>query len=284
MKVMTDTISTFMQKHHYAPNAFTKAIYFGANARRHSELARKVGFDLKTQVQNPFFGKVGCAGTAFVPMLLVAALEEAKAADRFLVANYGDGCDVLTLQGTALVGKVTPKRAIKGHSNTKLIMPDYLEFISRWRGLVASEGARRPPNLPPSPSARRREDEANIRLHGVKCLHCGYEQFPPQRVCISCQTRDQFEKVRFADKKAKIFTFSQDYLAGTPDVPLVITVVDFQNGGRGVFMMTDRDREKEVTADAVVEMTFRKLRTTGGIHNYHWKTMPLRESIGVKEA
>jgi len=30
-----------------------------------------------------------------------------------------------------------------------------------------------------------------------------------------------------------------------------------------------------------LEMTFRKLHVVGGIHNYYWKCMPLREEVGA---
>lgn len=278
-KVMPQAVSGLMKKCNLEPKDFTKAIYYGPNARRHTQIARRLGFDANTQVQNPLFGEMGCTGCAFPLMLLVAAMEESKAGDRFMLASYGDGSDAFSLQVTDKTNQVEPKRGIKGHLATKRVLPDYLEYVSRWRGLMPSEAARRPPAMPPSPSARHREVERNIRLHGVKCKNCGYSQFPPQRVCTSCHTKDQFETEGFAHKRATIYTFSQDYLAGTPDIPLVITFVNFDGGGRAMFMMTDRDLQKDVVADTPVEMTFRKLRYTGGIHNYYWKTMPVRENI-----
>lgn len=39
--------------------------------------------------------------------------------------------------------------------------------------------------------------------------------------------------------------------------------------------MTDRDLS-EVKVGMPVEMTFRKLRYTGGIHDYWWKCKPFR--------
>ena len=40
-------------------------------------------------------------------------------------------------------------------------------------------------------------------------------------------------------------------------------------------MITDRDPDK-VKIGMPVEMTFRKLYTAEGIHNYYWKCMPIR--------
>ena len=128
---------------------------------------------------------------------------------------------------------------------------------------------------PPSVSARWRERESIDRLHAAKCLSCGLIQYPPQRVCSKCHTKDQWETVRLSDKKGKIFTFSLDHLIPGVDRPLAITIIDFDGGGRGMFMMTDREIE-DVRCDAPVEMSFRKLRSSGGVHNYYWKAIPAR--------
>jgi len=282
-RVMPLAVSGLLRKAGAEAKDFTKAVLYGPNARRQGEMARRLGFDVKTQLQDPLFGKMGCTGCAFALMLLVGALEEASAGDKYLMASYGDGSDAMTLTVTDQISKLAPRRGIKGHLSTKRVVPDYLEYVTRWRGLMASEAARRPPAMPPSPSARHREEDQNIRLYAGKCKVCGTTQYPPQRVCTRCHSKDQFDTVNLSGKTAQIFTFSQDYLAGTADVPLVITVVDFDGGGRGMFMMTDRDTTADVYAGAAVEMTFRKLRSVGGIHNYYWKTMPPREKIGVKE-
>jgi uncharacterized OB-fold protein len=52
-------------------------------------------------------------------------------------------------------------------------------------------------------------------------------------------------------------------------------VIDFDGGGRGIFDMTDRGG-KDISVGMEVEMTFRKLFTDRGMHNYFWKTRPIR--------
>ncbi len=58
-------------------------------------------------------------------------------------------------------------------------------------------------------------------------------------------------------------------------MPLVVTVVNFDGGGRGIFMMTDREID-QIKVGMPLEMSFRKFGVIGGIHNYHWKTSPVR--------
>ncbi len=274
LKIVPEAVSGLMQKCHLTAKDITKAAFYGPNPRRHGEMARKLGLDPKTQVQDPLFGKMGNTGTAYALMLLVAALEEARPGDKILLASYGDGADAYLLEVTSEIRKLKARRGVKRHLESKRILANYDTYLN-WRGLLAAEAARRPPVPPPSPSAHWRERDAIDRLHGVKCQTCGLVQYPPQRVCTQCHTKDNWEAVRLSDKKGKIFTFSLDYIAGTIDVPLAITIINFEGGGRGLFEMTDREIE-EVRCEAPVEMSFRKLRSSGGVHNYFWKAIPPR--------
>jgi uncharacterized OB-fold protein len=120
-----------------------------------------------------------------------------------------------------------------------------------------------------------RERAQNIRLHGVKCKKCGMVQYPPQRICAGCHAKDQFESYRFSDKRAELFTYTTDYLTPTPDPPLVLAVVDFDGGGRIWVNITDKD-EGELEIGMPLKMTFRRLFTADGIHDYFWKCAPVR--------
>ena len=226
------------------------------------------------QVQEPFFDKLGNTGTAFSPMLLVAALEEAKPGDKILVASYGDGADVLLFKVTDKIKNIKGKWGIKRSLASKmLIRPDeyraYREFAAtdpeKFGGASASVIAR--------------ERDAIYALQGVKCLKCGTVQYPPQRICTKCHTKDNFEPYSFADKKGKVFTFTLKYGGDIPAFarPGVDTMVDFAGGGRALFGMTDMIADK-VKVGMDVEMSFRTLGVGGGIHNYYWRCMPPRLS------
>ena len=54
-------------------------VLYGPDARSHAAAARALRLDPKTQVQDALFGRLGNAGAAFAPLLLVAALENAEA-------------------------------------------------------------------------------------------------------------------------------------------------------------------------------------------------------------
>lgn len=266
LKVFPEAISGFMQKYNLTPKDITKAALVGPNPRRHAEVIRHLGFDPQTQVQDPLFGRMGNTGAAYSLMLLIAALEEAKPGDKILVASYGDGADVYLVEVTSEITKLGPRRGIKQHLESKTIRPNVGVRGAAIQGL---DGA------PPSIVARWRKRDEIDRLHGAKCQSCGLIQYPPQRICTRCHTKDKWDMVRLSDKKGKIFTFSLDYLMGGIDSPSVLTVIDFEGGGRGLFIMTDREIS-EVKCEAPIEMSFRKLRSSGGVHNYYWKPIPPR--------
>ncbi len=178
--------------------------------------------------------------------------------------------------------KVTDKiKDLKGvigvnrNLESKQMVPDYATY-ALWRNLVTAEAAaRRPPRVPPSSSAQWRERDRILRLYGMRCNQCGTVQYPPQRVCTKCKTRDDFTKVRLAEKGAKLFTYAMDYIAGTTDTPHIVCIINFDGGGRMVCSMTDRVIES-VSVDMPLQMTFRKIFSGGGVHNYFWKCMPAR--------
>lgn len=270
LKVMPEAVTGLMKKMSIGPKEITKAAFYGPTARRHAQMARQLGLDPNTQIANPLFDQMGNTGTGYALMLLISALEEAKEGDKILVVGYGDGADAFLLEVTGEISKLPARRGLKNYMAAKSILPS-AGVVGAWQGARSGGLA----GGPPSVSARYREREEINRLHAGKCTACGLIQFPKQRICSRCHTKDEWEMVRLSDKKGKIFTFSLDYVSGGIDTPLAITVINFDGGGRGLFMMTDRLVE-EVKCEAPIEMSFRKLRSSGGVHNYYWKSIPLR--------
>jgi len=278
-------MAALMEKYGLSPDDFAKVVYDApTNIRRHAQVAQQFKFD-PAKVQDPLFLTIGNTGAAMATMMLVAALEDAKPGDKVLFASYGNGADAFTLQITPHLEKLGKRRGIKKHLESKRMLSNYETYL-RWRGLIPLEAARRPEQAPTSISALWRNRKEVLALYGFRCLNCGTPQYInpsssfstgviPARICAACQAKDQFEPYRFADKKATVFTFTQDNLAAVPDVPATVAVVDFDGGGRAVFDITDRD-PAQLETGMRVEMAFRKLFSDRGIHNYYWKARPIR--------
>lgn len=252
---------------------FTKAALYGPDARSHGGAARAVGLDAKTQLQEPLFGRLGNTGAAFAPMLLVAALENARPGDALLVASYGDGAEAFALRVTEAIRGLSDRRGIRWHLERRTELADYTKYL-RYRNLEPSEFDRRA-GAGVSATVHFRDRNEDISLHGQRCRACGQEQFPCQRVCFRCFARDQFDEVRLADRTGRVLSHTFDFFAGSPDPPLIVTMIEAEGGARLYLQMTDAN-PKEVKLDLPVEFAFRKVHEYGGTPNYFWKCTPVR--------
>jgi len=150
----------------------------------------------------------------------------------------------------------------------------YTSFLT-WRGQLVREPPRRPdPEAPAAPPSFRSE-AWKLGFTGSRCTACGTRHLPPNRVCVNCRAVDQMVPERLADVPATVATFTVDRLAYSLSPPVVAAVVDFDGGGRFRCELTDVDPEVVAIGDRV-EMTFRRLFTADGVHNYFWKARPAR--------
>jgi uncharacterized OB-fold protein len=275
-KVMPAALRTLLGRNKLTVEDISKAAYYAPSSRRHSDVGKNLGLNAD-QIQPHLFGSVGDTGAAYCPMLLAASLQEAKEGDRIVAASYGNGADVFLFE---VKDRLHNGLTIDNLKASKVILKDYRKYLN-WRGLLEmTTGRRRPPVPTPSATCLWRERDETIRLNGVKCKQCGMVQYPPQRVCYNCHTKDEFESYRFWDKKARVTTYTEDFATPIPNPPLVLTVIDFAGGGRMWTYMTDIGNSR-VELEMPVEMTFRKLFTSEGIHNYSWKCMPVRFQSGI---
>ncbi|MFI5042062.1 MAG: Zn-ribbon domain-containing OB-fold protein, partial [Acidimicrobiales bacterium] len=106
-----------------------------------------------------------------------------------------------------------------------------------------------------------------------RCTACGMVHLPPVRVCVNCKAIDHMAPVAMADVPGTVATYTIDRLAFSPSPPVVAAVVDFDGGGRFSCELTDVDPARVAIGDRV-EMTFRRVVTAGGVHNYFWKARP----------
>jgi len=273
--LVAQNVAALLKKVNLTPKDFAKAIIPVPSPRALADIPKKLGIDPKAQLQNPLLDNMGNTGAAYALMLLVAALEEAKAGDKVLLNNYGNGSDSLAITVTDKIGKkVEGRRGMKAHLASKKMVDDYRIYL-QWRELLTFEATPTPPGGHISAAALYRDRSQIYPLHGLKCKSCGEVHFPPQRVCPKCKAKDQFEEWRLSDRKGKLFTFAADYLCQRREAPRVTAIIDFEGGGRMATMMTDRVLE-EIKIEMTVEMSFRKLVTQDGFHNYFWKSIPLR--------
>jgi hydroxymethylglutaryl-CoA synthase len=282
-RVMPEAIKGLMSKQGLSAKDVARVVFDPpGDVRRHGRVAGELGFE-PGQLLDPggLFMNVGLLGTAMSFMMLVCALEQAKPGDRILFAGYGNGADAFLLEVTDGITRLGERRGYSKNLQSKHMMRSYNDYL-RWREIVPLDQARRPERGHISVSANWRQRKDLLGLWGIKCRSCGTPQYDnggitttPIRVCAVCGAVDDFDDYDFSRKRAKVFSYTQDQLAPAADAPSSVVLIDFEDGGRMLFDLTDRDPDS-VDVGMEVEMTFRKVFFDRGLNNYYWKARPIR--------
>ncbi len=253
-------------------DALHAVIVAGPHGRANKRVAAAVGAK-KAALVDDLTSVIGNTGAAHAGLLLADALEKAGPDQLLMVVSLADGADVTLWRTTAAITSHKPMRPVAQQAKEGAPVA-YATFLT-WRGFLKREPPRRPdPQAPESPAALRAEGWKYAFI-GSKCQACGARHLPPQRVCVKCHAIDRMAAERMADVPARIATFTVDRLAFSLSPPVVVAVIDFDGGGRFQCEMTDVDPAAVKIGDRV-EMTFRRLMTVGGVHNYFWKARPVR--------
>jgi 3-hydroxy-3-methylglutaryl CoA synthase len=220
-------------------------IVTGPHPRAAAALSRKLGTGADA-LADDLSTSVGNTGTAHALLLLTATLEIAAADATVAVVGLADGADVLLLRATG-IGTERAARPVAAQIAHALDVP-YARYLT-WRGQVTPEPPRRPEPARVSASAAGRNEAWKFALEDA-------------------------EHGPLADAVGTIATATVDRLAWSPSPPIVFAVVDFDNGARLAVELTDVDPDAVSIGDRV-EMSFRRLSTADGIHNYFWKARPI---------
>lgn len=222
---------------------------------------------------------LGYAGAADAGLRLIAALEAAEPGQTILLLNAVDGCDATVLRTTDRIAAWQSPLALAVQLEGGRDVP-YATYLT-WRGHLDREGPRRPePERPAAPPSQRSE-AWKFAFVGTRCTRCSQVHLPPRRVCIGCGAVDQMERAPVADREAQVATYTVDRLAFSPSPPLIDAVLDFDGGGRFTLEVADAAPDEVAIGDRL-ELTFRRLYTVGGVHNYFWKARPLVTSPEVR--
>jgi hydroxymethylglutaryl-CoA synthase len=265
-------IQSVLAKAKIAAKDLAKVILDSPNPRAVDEVTRGMKLE-PAQIGDPLALTVGQTGAAHPGLMLAAVLPAAKPGDRILVASAADGADAILFRVTDRATRYTQARSVGRMIESKGDV-SYGSYL-KWREIIPTEPPRRPDPARPAAPPMLRSTNWKYGLVGSRCTACGTPQLPPQRVCVKCRAFDKMEPYPFADRSARIATYALDRLAYSLHPPTVNVVLDFDGGGRFICEMTDCEPDKVAIGDEV-EMTFRRLYSADGVHNYFWKARPKR--------
>ncbi len=256
------------------PDGVDHLVVASTHPRAAKAAIRKLGVDA-TKVVDDLAATVGNPGAAQPALLLSSALESASPGQVVVLLSLADGADALVFRTTdAIAGhQVADPLAAQVSSGAPL---PYGKFLA-WRGMLTPEPPRRPEPARPSASAAGRSEDWKFAFVGSRDRSTGALHLPPARVSRDGGAIDEMEPAPMAEIGGTIVTFTIDKLVYSPSPPVVFAVVDFDGGGRAPIELTDVDPGDVAIGDRVA-MTFRRLYSADGIHNYFWKARPVRST------
>jgi uncharacterized OB-fold protein len=253
----------------------------GLHERACSRVANLAKVD-RSAVRDDLRLRIGAPGAAQPGVLLASVLDVAEPGEVICLVTLADGADCLLLRATEALAAARPEVGVSARAEAGRSGLSYQRFLN-WRGLLRTEPPRRPdPDRPAAPPSLRNVGW-KYGFEASRCTECGTRHLPPERVCMSCRTIDKMEPERLADVQGRITTYTVDRLAFSAAPPVIAAIVDFDGGGRYACELTDVD-PAEVSIGQRVEMSFRRLYSIDGVHDYFWKARPVREFHHSKEA
>jgi hydroxymethylglutaryl-CoA synthase len=262
------------------------AVVTGLHARAVKAVSKGLG--VREGVLAPdLLGAIGNLGAAHAAVALCDVLERAAPEQVIVVLSLADGADAFVLRTTDALAGAQRARAeahIPSVADQVAAGRDDLSYAAflTWRGQLHREPPRRPdPERPGAPTVHRSE-EWKYAFAASRCTACGFRHMPPTRACLNCHAIDQMQAERLADVPGTVATFTIDHLAFSLSPPVIGVIIDFDGGGRFRCEMTDA-RPDELSIGDRVTMTFRRVWTAQGVHNYFWKARPLVGGGGTEQ-
>ena len=239
-----------------------------------TQIAKALGFG--GDIVDGLSDGCGYCGAAHAPLMLVHALEQAKAGERLLVISFGQGVDALIFETTKHIKGAGGDRGLGGALAHGIETDSYLRMLSFADGIDIDWGMRSEKSAKTALTEQYRSRGQIESFNAGKCGDCGKIQFPQLQYCANCHApAAKFEAVSLRDAPAKVMNQTADWLSYYPSPPLRVGFVQFENGARLQMEFVD------VGADGIdigtpLKMVFRikERDRQRGYSRYFWKAVP----------
>ncbi|MEM8924884.1 MAG: OB-fold domain-containing protein [Actinomycetota bacterium] len=274
LPLVTEATDAAFKECRLEPGDVDTVIVAGLHARAARGAAKAAGVDA-AKVADNLAATVGTTGSSHAGLVLADVLDKAEPGQTVMVIHLADGVDVGFYRTTDAIAAHTPAKAVASQIEAGNDALPYNTFLT-WRGYLDREPPRRPDPEPPAAPPSFRSEDWKYAFVGSRDRSSGAVHLPPQRVSVKGGAVDDMERVPMADVPATVATYTIDRLAFSPSPPVIAVVIDFDGGGRFTCQLTDADPDDVKIGDRVT-MTFRRILTANGVHNYFWKAKPLQD-------
>jgi len=210
--------------------------------------------------------------------MLAATLESAKPGEKILVAQFGQGCDVLLFETTDALAAHKKGACVSGALARRKEETNYNKFLG-FNGMIELEkGMRAEVDKRTALTTLYRKNDMLMGLVGGKCRVCGTAQYPRARICVNpnCKAVDSQDPYSFAEAAGTVLSWSADFLTYSLSPPNHYGMITFADGGRFMADITDVE-QGQIDSGTKVKMVFRvKDRDEKrGFVRYFWKAAPV---------
>jgi len=280
-RLIPEAIAGICKKYDLELSAINKIIYpcYYGGARK--KINRDLGLEFN-QVQDDLMMDAGDSGSAHPLLMLARAMEDAAPGDKLLLVSYGNGCDAILFEVTEAIADFADRKRVSDSLKNSQEFDNFYKYLA-WRDMLPVElGMRGEEERLTRWSLVWRNRKAILSLQGTRCLECGTQQYPPQRICINpdCGAIDRMEEVVLSGKGGHIVSFTSDMLAATLNPPAIYGNIDFVGGGRLMIDFTDCTLE-DLRVGMPVHFSFRVKYFDQKRDDtfYFWKAIPAGEAI-----
>ena len=240
-------------------------------------IAKKCGINTENVVDNLALS-TGDTGSAHSLLMFASILEKANPGEKVLISSFGGGSDVILFEITDNIKNFKPEQTVESLLNSGVEENNYMKYLT-FNDLVKWEkGMRGEQDRKTALTTLYRHNDAIMGLVGGKCTKTGTIQYPASPISVSPNSPDlnTQEPYKFAEKKAKILSWSADYLSFSVNPPNHYGVVDFEEGGRIMVDFTDIEKG-DIDSGMDVKMVFRVkiVDEIRGFTRYFWKAIPV---------
>lgn len=215
--------------------------------------------------------QVGYCASAQPLLLLNHVLERAARNQTLALINIGQGVDVTVFK---VHRPAAEKLSIQLQTTSEEL--NYSRYLSL-RGLLDLDaGLRAERDNRTAMSAFWRKHEAITGFVGGSCSACGTLQFPPSRRCVKCGSQGTQQPQPMADLPATVRSFTEDWLAYSPNPPLIFGNVGFPDGANVLMEFTDFSAGQVAVEQSVaVRFRIKDLDPRRQFRRYFWKAAPV---------
>ncbi len=276
---LPEAVNGLLNKTGLKMDDFDRVIYPCHYTAARKKVNKKLGISPEME-QNNLQAEIGESGSPHSLVMLAKALEDAKPGHKIMLISYGSGCEALYFEVTDQIEKVRKNVGISDNLANKADLNNYNKMLV-WRNILEADfGKRMEEDNWTRFSAMWRRRKLVLGLYGGKCTECGTPQLPAMDICVNpeCGAVGTQVPYRFAEKSGYIASYTGDNLAATLNPPAIYGQIEYDEGGKFMFDLTDCNLE-DVSTGMPVKMSFRRkyYDSKRAISGYFWKAIPAKE-------